>query len=101
MHIFLFEVLGEMPPTYVFAGMGFIGFLLGYFRWWLGVIWLIFPLLLLGYSQIAEIDSLYNDIVRESKSYIWQSYLSITIGISVNVAGIFLGIFKNKKLNLK
>jgi hypothetical protein len=102
MNLLLFEVIGELPETYIFAVMGFIGFGLGYFRWWLGLIWFIFPLLLFEYVQIEEINSLYEAIVRESNSYIWQSYLSITIGVLVNVTGIFLGIhniFKKKKLN--
>jgi hypothetical protein len=101
MHIILFEVIGELPETYIFTVMGIIGFVLGYFRWWLGFIWLIFPLLLFGYGQIEEINSLYNDIVRESKTYIWQSYLSITIGVLVNIVGIFINMFKSKTHLLK
>lgn len=85
----------------LFIVLGGIGFILGFWRWWLGAVWLIF-LLAIALMQIGETNYLYDAIVVEiGESYIWDSYISIIIGILLNIVGVFTNIFKTKKIILQ
>ena len=90
MIIFFLEISDKVIPVslmYGFAlGLGGIGLLLGWWRWKLGLVWLIFPhsLLVLGHMilHVAELDALHRDIIRElGQSYIWHSWISPVMGL--------------------
>lgn len=85
---------------------GAIGFLLGLFRWWASVIWLVFPmsgiLILHNLVTIDEINMMYENIVRElGKSYIWHHYISMTMGVLLNAGGIFINFLKPRNIILQ
>ncbi len=83
--------------------LGGIGVMLGYIRWWLGLIWLIIPVSIISF-YIFDIRDLYDDMVKEfGKNYILHSYISFVVAILLNLFGIILGLvksFNTKKLNL-
>ena len=97
----------EVQAMYIlFTILGGIGLLLGFWRWWISFIWFIFPTsviaLLFIWLQTEEINSLYKHIIRElGESYIWHNYISVTIGILLNLTGIFVGVLRRKKINLQ
>jgi hypothetical protein len=110
MFILLFEIsdkVVQVETMYWYALLlGGIGFLLGVWHWKLSVLWLLFPNLLLTilflFLQISEINALYDNIIRElGKIYIWQTYISASLSILLNITGIIIGIFKKKNLKLK
>lgn len=105
-----FEISDKIPSVqsmYVFfIILGGIGFLLGFWRWWLSLIWLIFPLsffaVLFIWLQSMEINDLYENIVRElGENYIWHNYISVIVGVLLNTAGIPVSFFKPRKLVLQ
>ena len=52
--------------------------------------------------NVEDINLLYKDIVRElGESYIWHNYISMALGILLNIVGIFVGFFRPKKLILQ
>ena len=110
MLILLFEIsdkiIGIEVMYVLFIALGCIGLLLGFWRWWLSAIWLIFPTALIAAGfillQTEEINYLYKDIIREvGERYIWHNYISVITGISLNLAGLFVGFVRSKKINLQ
>ncbi len=110
MFLLFFEIsdkVMQVQTMYWFAlFLGGIGLLLGIWRWKLSAFWLLFPNLLLTilflFLQISEINALYDNIIRElGKSYIWQTYISASLSLLLNIIGIIIGIFKKKTLKLK
>lgn len=107
--LFLFEL--EFPTVnYVYSlffAIGGIGFLLGLWRWWLSLIWLIIPNLLIGSAfllgQTMEIYSdLHEAIIRTyGENYIWHNYISVISGFLLNILGVFVKSFYSKKINLR
>lgn len=100
------KVIGVEVMYFVFLTLGATGFVLGFWRWWASFIWLIFPTLFFAICylliQIAEINYLYENIIRElGESYIWHSYLSVTAGGLLNIAGLFVTLFNSKKSILR
>lgn len=107
--IFLFEIIDKMIPVQsmylIFLTFGGIGLLLGCFRWWLSAIWLVVPTLLFSFffiiGHLSDLNLLYDDVIPElGISYIWHSYISMIIGISLNLLGLMLG-YKKQKILLK
>jgi hypothetical protein len=101
--ILFFQQLGELPEpidyAIFFAVLGLIGGILGYLRWWLGVIWIVLPCLMALFfvDEINQISSNFKD----NWNYIWKSYLAMSFGIALNIVGIYLGFNRRKKLKLK
>lgn len=103
---FLFEIsdkIFSVGQLYIFfIALGLIGLALSFWRWWIGLIWLILPLYAFVSLQISEMNALYVDVVHElGKSYIWHSYFSMIIAVLLNAAGILIQFIKPKKLILK
>ena len=101
MPVFFFEISGNVISLEIMYRLciilGVSGFLLGFWRWWLSAIWLIFPLI---FALILFININYDydaRIFQFGKSYILHSYFSAIIGIGLNLIGIFIRFFKNKK----
>ena len=112
MNIFaiFFEISDKVIPVqamYVlFITLGGIGFILGFWRWWISFIWFIFPLSFVAaafiWLQNEEINYLYKHIIRElGEGYIWHNYISVLVGILLNTAGILVRLIKPKKLVLQ
>jgi hypothetical protein len=92
----------QVQMMYVlFIILGIIGLSLGFWRWWLSAIWLIFPIV---FALILFIQTNYSyeaRILQFGEGYIWHSYFSVIIGIGLNLIGIFKKFFKRKKLILQ
>ncbi len=108
--VLLFEISDKVIPVQamyiIFITLGGIGFLLGFWRWWISFIWFIFPLSFFAtafiWLQNEEINYLYENIIRElGESYIWHNYISVIVGILLNTAGILVSFFKPRKLVLQ
>jgi hypothetical protein len=108
MSALLFEI--EVVPVYVlylfYVTPGVIGCFLGFWRWWLGVIWLLIPLvfflLLYWAGQYDHVYTFYEQIVRqEGRSYVVHSIIVPTLSVLLNVAGIGIGwirrVIENEK----
>jgi hypothetical protein len=102
----LFEISDKVSSVqgmyFVFIILGLIGLILGFYRWWASVIWLFFPTSFIAFGEIVEINNLYQNIIQElGKSYIWHTYISVIIGVLINIAGIFVSLIKPRKIKLK
>jgi len=106
--MFLFEVADKAIPVwtmYVFvSGPGLIGGLLGFLRWWVGILWFVGPtlffLIVISLIQMDEIRSLYEPFVSElGNSYIIHSYAAPILSILINWTGISLGMFRQYNKN--
>ncbi len=112
MQIFLFlleigDKVIEVRAMYIlFIALGLIGLLLGFWRWWLSAIWLVFPTLIIvflfGSLQNEEINYLYEGIIRELWSnYILHNFISPILSVGLNLTGIGLGLLRNRRIRLR
>ncbi len=106
MHTLLFlleiEVVDVSAMYMFFVALGVIGLLLGFWRWWLGSLWLVFPtftsVFLFASLQREEIDYFYNYIIRDlGTTYILHNFISPILGVGLNLTGIGLGLLRNRK----
>lgn len=106
----LFEIGDKTVPVQglysIFLIAGGIGFLLGLWRWWLSLLWFIFPMSIIFawhfLINIGDMYKMYDVYVGElGESYIWHSYISVIIGFLLNAAGIFIKIFRPLNGSLK
>lgn len=94
-----------VPVSIMYAGfllLGSIGAGVGYWRWKLGIVWILFPLSLMVVAflslQTEEIGSLYPHIIRElGQAYIWHSWLSPIAGGLMAVIGTVGGFLRRKR----
>ena len=108
--IFLFEISDKVISIQMMYGLfltlGGIGLLLSFWRVWLSICWLIFPMIFVTFLfislQIEEINYLKNDIIKElGENYIWHNFASVIWGLLLNLIGIFIGIYKKNNLKLR
>ena|SRR5688500_12956205 len=108
MALILFEI--ELVPVYVvylFYGVpGLIGGGLALVRWWLGVIWLVGPVLFFLFLywavQYDHVMTFYDLIVRqEGISYIIHSAVVPVLTVALNLIGIAVGLLRQQKRDLK
>ncbi len=97
---FGYKILDVQIMYPLFLILGGIGLLLSYKRWWLGIIWLVLfvsGFAFMHFQGISENlpDNLLADPTFSNKV---NSYISVTIGILLNLAGLF--IKKRKKILL-
>lgn len=83
----------ELTLTFLwsyFTGVGFVGFLFGFVRWWLCVA--IVPFIaILAFFQISELNDPFvgPDILAEAGAgYVLQSYAAISSGVVLPILGI-------------
>jgi len=107
---FFLAICAEFPSVqglYLFYLIcGGIGFALALWRWWLGLLWLLFPMsLVLLWHFLIHNEDMYHfsaHIIREfGESYFRHSHLSVITGVLLNTTGIFIRFFRPKKMVLK
>ena len=89
-----------------FVSLGIIGLLLSFRLGWFGLIWLIFPTLFSAFLFISmqneEVTFMREQIVKElGENYIFHNYISVFIGIVLNLGGVFINLINSKKISLK
>lgn len=108
--LFLFEISDKVIPVafmyLLLGGTGLIGGLLGLWKWWLGLFWLLIPMAFILFVvvsvQFGEIDYFYDQMIHElGYSYIVNSYVAPILGIVLNLAGIVFGLaLSSRKLKI-
>ena len=80
----------------LFLTLGLIGFLLSYKYWWLSLVWLVLFISGFVVMQFQGISNLPDNLLSEpSFSNLANSYISVSIGILLNLVGLFIKKRKN------
>ncbi|NNE99934.1 MAG: hypothetical protein HKN25_13015 [Pyrinomonadaceae bacterium] len=99
--LLFYEIHDKVTPVFevyrLFLVVGGIGLALGFLRWWLSAIWLIFPVYF-ALIFLEELHSLRVDLTSYfGDSYLWHSYNAYAFGLGLNLLGVFVGFRKRKK----
>ena len=109
MAILLFEISDKVIPVgvlyAVFFSIGLIGFLVGYFKWWASLFWLIGPTLVLtlviGGIQYAEYQDLGDQMNRElGTAYLVHNMAAPPVGVVFNIGGIMFWYFRTHRRSI-